>query len=300
MQIDAILSDYDGTLCPTTSINNEDNAVTKEIENILWHISEMIPVCIVSSKDFEFLHRRTRYANVTSCIMGIETLVLQRHKVMADLSTYSEIGKAERLLECRNLSCIKESFLRNQEEVLQYNSHLLYQLAELARINFDEIRIEEKFTVTGKKVLAGITLDWRNVKDWKLFKTHSEPQLKKMIIQKQNGLDSKRPNIYIQNYSTHPFLDLYSTTCDKGMAYDQIISMIPVVEKRRCNVIYLGDSENDNPGFRKATVSIGIYSDTRLKPRLDCSYYLHISKLSIFLKNLLANNLQFSPSLITR
>jgi len=154
--------------------------------------------------------------------------------------------------------------------------------------------------VTGKKVLAGITLDWRNVKDWKLFKTHSEPQLKKMIIQKQNGLDSKRPNIYIQNYSTHPFLDLYSTTCDKGMAYDQIISMMPIVEKRQCNVIYLGDSENDNPGFRKATVSIGIYSDTRLKPRLDCSYYLHISKLSIFLKNLLANNLQFSPSLITR
>jgi hypothetical protein len=124
--------------------------------------------------------------------------------------------------------------------------------------------------------------------------------LKKMIIQKQNGLDSKRPNIYIQNYSTHPFLDLYSTTCDKGMAYDQIISMMPIVEKRQCNVIYLGDSENDNPGFRKATVSIGIYSDTRLKPRLDCSYYLHISKLSIFLKNLLANNLQFSPSLITR
>ena len=115
MRIDAILSDYDGTLCPITSINNEDNAVTKEIENILWHISEMIPVCIVSSKDFEFLHRRTRYANVTSCIMGIETLVLQRHKVMADLSTYSEIGKAERLLECRNLGCIKESFLRNQD-----------------------------------------------------------------------------------------------------------------------------------------------------------------------------------------
>ena len=75
---------------------------------------------------------------------------------------------------------------------------------------------------------------------------------------------------------------------------------MPIVEKRQCNVIYLGDSENDNPGFRKATVSIGIYSDTRLKPRLDCSYYLHISKLSIFLKNLLANNLQFSPSLITR
>ena len=299
MQIDAILSDYDGTLCPTTSINSKENAIPKEIENILWHISEIIPVCIISSKDFDFLHRRTRYANVTSCIMGIETLVLRRHKVMSDLSTHSEVEKVESSLECRNLGCIKESYLRDQNGVLQYNSHILYQLAELVKVNFDEVRIEEKFTVTGKKVLAGITLDWRDVKDWKIFRTNSEPQLKKMIIQKQKELDSKRPSIYIQNYSTHPFIDLYSIICDKGKAYDKIISMIPIVEKRRCNVIYLGDSENDNPGFRKATVSIGIQSDTRLKPKLECSYNLHISKLSLFLKNLLANSLKFSPSLIT-
>jgi phosphoserine phosphatase len=82
------------------------------------------------------------------------------------------------------------------------------------------------------------------------------------------------------------------------MAYDQIISMITTSKKRQLNIIYLGDSENDNPAFRKATVPIGIQSDSRLKPNLDCSYYLHISKLSIFLKSLISNNLEFSQNLI--
>jgi phosphoserine phosphatase len=30
--------------------------------------------------------------------------------------------------------------------------------------------------------------------------------------------------------------------------------------------MYLGDSENDNPAFRKADVSIGVRSDERLNP----------------------------------
>ena len=55
MQISAILSDYDGTLCPTASIRTkEQSAMPEELENILWDISEKIPVCIVSSKDFDF------------------------------------------------------------------------------------------------------------------------------------------------------------------------------------------------------------------------------------------------------
>jgi len=299
MQIDAILSDYDGTLCPTTSINHNQAAVPVEIETALWHISEMIPVCIVSSKDFDFLHRRTRYASIASCIMGIETLVLQRHKVMKVLPEQSELQILSESLQCRNLDCIKESFLSDQNEKLRHNSVLLYRLAEAVRENFDDIQIEQKFTATDSRILAGITLDWREIKDWKLFKTNSEPQLKKMIVQKQKELDSNRPNIYIQTYSTHPFIDIYSTRCDKGIAYDQIISMITTSKKRQLNIIYLGDSENDNPALRKATVPIGIQSDSRLKPKLDCNYYLHISNLSIFLKNLIANNLEFSQNLIT-
>ena len=200
MRVDAILSDYDGTLSPTASINSKENAIPEDIENILWDISEMIPVCILSSKDFDFLHRRTRFANVTSCIMGIETLVLRRHKVNVDASAYFE-GEAGRTLECQDLGCIKDSYLMDPDNILQYNSQILYQLAELVRANFNEIRIDRKFTVTNKKVLAGITLDWRHMDDWKIFRTNSEPQLKEMIIEKQNELGSKQSNIYVQTYT---------------------------------------------------------------------------------------------------
>lgn len=34
--------------------------------------------------------------------------------------------------------------------------------------------------------------------------------------------------------------------------------------------LYLDDSENDNPAFRKAGVSIGVRSDSRIIPKLEC------------------------------
>src|SRR4051812_35862447 len=94
MRIGAILSDYDGTLCPTASLKSQDNnnssfIIPKKLEKILWNISEKIDVCIVSSKDFGFLHSRIKFAKIISCIMGIETFVHKGHKME---STIGENG----------------------------------------------------------------------------------------------------------------------------------------------------------------------------------------------------------------
>jgi hypothetical protein len=62
--------------------------------------------------------------------------------------------------------------------------------------------------------------------------------------------------------------------------------------------MYLGDSENDNPAFRRADVSIGVLSDDRLNPNLDCEYTVSFNNLSIFLKKLLDNDLVFSDDLL--
>ena len=72
-RITAILSDYDGTLCPTNSIRNQDGTIPKELRQVLSDISKIIPVCIISSKDYHFLYPRTKFARILSCIMGIET-----------------------------------------------------------------------------------------------------------------------------------------------------------------------------------------------------------------------------------
>jgi hypothetical protein len=65
--------------------------------------------------------------------------------------------------------------------------------------------------------------------------------------------------------------------------------------------MYLGDSENDNPAFRKSDISIGIRSDLRLRlnPTLDCKYMLDYSRLALFLKGLIDDILMFSKELMT-
>ena len=56
----------------------------------------------------------------------------------------------------------------------------------------------------------------------------------------------------------------YGVECDKGIAFDNVLSQLEEKEERGGNVMYLGDSE----------ISIGIHSDTRLNPMLDCKYIL--------------------------
>ena len=273
MRICGIISGYDGTLCPTSSIRSKESNIPKELENILWDIA-----------DINFLHNKTRFANVISSILGIETCVLKQHERTMLASS-----------ECQEFRCIQKSYLSVDYATLKRNSELLSQLAEEIALLFDKVSIERKFTIDNK-ILAGITIDWRNVDDWESFKVKSEPQLMKTITQKQIELEQqvKPDSVHIQTYATHPFIDIYAAKCDKGMAYGSVLSLITNGERKEHRIMYLGDSENDNPAFRKADVSIGVRSDERLNPYLDCRYTLNFDKLVGFLKKLLNDNFVFS------
>jgi hypothetical protein len=59
--------------------------------------------------------------------------------------------------------------------------------------------------------------------------------------------------------------------------------------------MYLGDSENDNPAFKKADVSVGVFSDKRLNPELDCEYTINFDELPLFLGQLYDKEFVFSP-----
>ena len=84
MQISAILSDFDGTLSPTAYVNSDIDSERLanhysqiELNRVLWEISSRRTIAIVSTKDFNFLHNRTRFANIISCMMSIETIILK-------------------------------------------------------------------------------------------------------------------------------------------------------------------------------------------------------------------------------
>jgi trehalose-6-phosphatase len=79
-RISAILSDYDGTLSPTDMVRSNMDSIPEQLERILWKVSQRIPICIVSSKDFHFISRRAKFARVLAYILGIETIVLRKCK----------------------------------------------------------------------------------------------------------------------------------------------------------------------------------------------------------------------------
>lgn len=153
--------------------------------------------------------------------------------------------------------------------------------------------------------MAGITIDYRHLKDWKSYKNRVEPSLKEIILKYKSFSSGPMSDLYVQTYRSHPFMDVYALYCDKGMAFDLVaddILNIKTSEEGRKGeeILYLGDSENDNPAFRKASISIGIISDKRLTPKLDCQYLLEFKNLLTFLEHLVKNEFIFSEDLLIR
>jgi hydroxymethylpyrimidine pyrophosphatase-like HAD family hydrolase len=294
------MSDFDGTLCPTSSVKRNlfQKSIARiphELEVSLLRISQQMPVFIISSKDFDFLHMATkRFASIISCVLGIETINHVKHN------------------DDTILDCIIERHFNADIHALTENSKILSNILEQEKIqNYihdHDICIERKFT-SCNKTLIGITFDYRHLDNWETFKKLDEPRLLEIIRRTidertQLGSANYRRKPYIQTYTSHPFLDLYAVECDKGLAFDYLF-------KRNTNnhtlsdsvtntgkVLYLGDSENDNPAFRRSDTSIGISSDKRLNPKLACKYNIEFKHLSIFLNRLLENGLIFSENLL--
>ena len=138
-RIDAILSDYDGTLSPTNTLRGNIKSIPKQLEGILWGIAQTIPVCIVSSKDYHFIYHKAKFAWVLSCIMGMETIVLR-------IAKYASIEIEKR--SNNDLNCIKQRYLLpNIEKILKSNSVTLSKLAENIDSEFkDDVMVERKYT----------------------------------------------------------------------------------------------------------------------------------------------------------
>jgi HAD superfamily hydrolase (TIGR01484 family) len=297
-RINAILSDYDGTLSPTETLGSNTGSIPEHLVGALWEISQRIPVCIISSKDYHFIHRRAKFARVLSCIMGTETIALRIHN-----NASNEIeGVSD---NSDNLGCIKERYLLpNSQKILLANSSSLSKLAENIELEFKaNVIVERKFTID-RKFLARITIDYRHLKDWMLYKDQLEPGLKEMIQKYRSFSSVSTTDLYVLTYRSHPFLDIYALYCDKGMAFDFVVSDILSIKNnelgRGRGILYLGDSENDNPAFRKASVSVGVISDKRLTPMLDCQYLIEFDNLSYFLEHLIRNKFIFSEGLLDK
>jgi HAD superfamily hydrolase (TIGR01484 family) len=277
MRVSAILSDYDGTLCPTTSVRGQySNKIPLKLEQILWKISDKIPISVVTSKDYAFIHYKTMFARAASCILGIETLILNHSHSMK---------------KNHNYNCVKSCTLSLDVEILRTNSHLLSSMADFISTKFRDLKIERKFTFRGA-LMAGITIDWRHLHNWDLFREDVKSSIMNLISE-YNENQNLYP-LYLQTYSTHPFMDIYSTKCTKSTAFDMVVDQLDTPN----DIMYLGDSENDNPAFQKADLSVGVISDSRLSPKLNCDYIIDFGMLSTLLRNLYDNDFVFNDYMI--
>ncbi len=269
----AIISDYDGTLCPAKDIrDNNRNRIPKELESLLSEISKHIPVCILSSKDYGFLHDKVPFSNIISCIMGLETLVVDR-------------DKTSRVVD------IKNRHLMLDEDRLRIGDNALNQLADDVAARFPQVAVERKFTSEG--LLGGITFDWRHLRDWKEHSRSVGKYVKEMLSKEPYCFS---PRLFLKKYSSHPFVDVYASKCNKGVGLDCIAVELGF-HKTMGKILYLGDSENDNPAFIKADISVGVLSDYRLNPDLRCKYMVDYSQLYDFLNHLKNDDFIFSKQL---
>ncbi|HLN35143.1 MAG TPA: HAD hydrolase family protein [Nitrososphaeraceae archaeon] len=284
MKISAIVSDYDGTICPTSSIYSKVNPIPEDLYSILLKISSKIPVCILSSKPFDFLVTSCTFAKIISCILGIETIVF------SEKSDLKKIGLSTSHL----LDDYTTSFYIYDKEKLLSNSPILEDLSVRVMARFSDLRIEKKYTFK-ENVLAGLTFDYRHLLKWENYKSNIEPIILNRINEyiKNNSLYLN--DINVKTYTSHPFIDIYSTKFDKGKALDKIRQILNFDNNEK--ILYLGDSENDDPAFLKADLSINIHSDERINTELKAHYGLEFNELTNFLTRLHDLDFHFSNML---
>jgi hypothetical protein len=114
----AIISDYDGTLVPTTATraNDRNNRIAERLGKLFLEISRQIPVCVPSSKDYRFLHDKVPFAKIILCILGIETVVVGR-----DNNNPSSSDTAAKILS-RHLLVDKDDSLRSNDSILNHQA----------------------------------------------------------------------------------------------------------------------------------------------------------------------------------
>ena len=290
MKISAIVSDYDGTLCPTTSIYS-NNHIPQDLHNILLDISKHIPVCIITSKEFSFIEPNIDFAKIVSCLMGVETFIFSQKDDKQDSGNLQEQNQ---IYFRSNSNIIRKNgiikyFIKQNDKIVK-NSILLEKLASLISENFNGIKIFKKYTYREKQ-LAGFSIDYRHLLNWENFKSLIEPRILDKITEYQKIHTARTDNFYIQSYLTHPFLDIYSIYHNKGEILSDICSLLQLNNKK---ILYLGDSENDNSAFKGADLSINIKSDQRIDTKLDSNYTLDFNELGNFLIKLQNENFNFN------
>jgi HAD superfamily hydrolase (TIGR01484 family) len=134
MKLDAIFSDYDGTLCPL-ELRREEAIIAPRLLRLLTKASKQVRIGIVTTKDLDFVKNRVPFAQGIAATCGLQIWIGGR--IITDERVKASNGKIEKTY--------KEILAR----ILQ---------------NRQNIVVERKETDEGQ--LMAFCIDWRLAKDW--------------------------------------------------------------------------------------------------------------------------------------
>jgi HAD superfamily hydrolase (TIGR01484 family) len=167
-----------------------------------------------------------------------------------------------------------------EKHVLERSLQRIHMALEYAKVQVNDvsIEIEEKRDSHGRT--EAFSVDWRLVKDAKTAK------------HKANLIAAycKALSLELIRYEKQPFYDVYPVPVDKGRAVKEILKEI----KLKTGVMYLGDSEIDNPAFLVSDVSLGVIHDETPLTSLVSDYLVKFEEVANFLGAFLENHFLFS------
>ena len=251
MKLEAIFSDYDGTLCPL-ELRREEAIIAPRLMRLLTKASKRIRIGIVTTKDLDFIKDRVPFAQGIAATCGLEIGIGDR--IIMDERIQSSNGK------------IEKAYREVLTKILQ---------------NRQNIVLERKETEEGR--LMAFCIDWRLAHDWTEAKKNADPLLR---FCSEQGL-------YVDESNISPFANVYPMKVDKGAAFATLRTEMNVSGP----IMYLGDSEVDNPAFRLADVSVGV-KHRRIMPPLQCKYRLEFLGLENFLSNLADADFDFQEEML--
>jgi HAD superfamily hydrolase (TIGR01484 family) len=253
VKVEAIFSDYDGTLSPL-EVRREEAFISPRRRRLLTKASKRIQIGIITTKDLSFIKQRVPFAHGIAATCGLEIQV--GDKVIIDEQIQLPNKKVEK--------AYREALAR----ILQMP---------------DNVSIERKETENGD--IVAFCIDWRLARDWPEAQRKIGPILASCTEQ----------GLYVVESGISPFANVFPMKVSKGDAFVRLRKEMGVTG----SVIYLGDSEADNPAFQAADISIGI-KHRRTVPELQSKYVLEFFELDGFLSNLIDEDFEFQDGMIEK
>ncbi len=152
LQIDAIFSDYDGTLSPF-AVNRDNALVPRPLYKTLSIVSKKIPFCIITTKTVNYIQDKIEFCKGVAGIGGLE-ISIGAKMIYPSVSSHT-----------------RKSILT------------VFDFARSVMHDMKDVLLEEKKTAGGE--LLGFTVDWRLSKNWDSYKEVVRPLIQKS---KRDGL----------------------------------------------------------------------------------------------------------------